>query len=158
MRNAIVDWIHTLMVPQERLSGLPICPYAKQSHSNKTYKIIETNYENVAADVEACDMAEYQVVVLYYMDYLQYEVSNLIDKTRELNQLYNEKDIVVLDSDPRDPLILDGVLTTFTGCYLWIVQSLSDLTEKSNQLRKTKYYSHWTQEQLDAVVTWRQKA
>jgi hypothetical protein len=38
-----------------------------------------------------------------------------------------------------------------------IIQSLSDLNNKSKELEKTNYYNHWTKEQLDEVVNWRTK-
>ena len=69
------------------------------------------------------------------------------------NFIHNNK--VVLDSDPRNPFAINGITTTFPDCYIWIVQDLADLTSKSNGLKFTDYYSYWTKEQLDEVVSWR---
>jgi len=155
MKQPIVDWILRITKSEERLSGLPICPYAKQAYVSKSYSIGETNYDTIEADIESSDLQTYQVSVLYYQDYQKHTTAELVNKTRELNNHYNKHDIVILDNDPREPLILNGVQTTFDDCYLWILQPLKDLNEKSEILKKTKYYNHWTTEQLADVVTWR---
>jgi hypothetical protein len=73
-----------------------------------------------------------------------------------LNEQYVLLNKVVLDSDPRTPFSLNGVITSFPDCYIWIVQPLDDLNSKADKLMKsTTYYDYWTQEQLDEVVTWR---
>lgn len=157
MKDKLVDWILHLMEGRQELSGLPICPYAKQAYITKTYDIKQTDFNSVELDIEEADLTKYQVVVLYYLAYNQYTAGELVDKTKKLNEAYNNRDIVILDNDPRDPLVLNGVQTTFGDCYLWILQPLADLNQKAEQLRKTKYYSHWSQKQLDEVVTWRFK-
>lgn len=141
MKQALVDWILRITESQEGLSGLPICPYAKQAYVSKTYDIGETSYQLIESDIAKSDLQTYQVVILYNSDYQQYTTTELVDKTRELNKHYNQHDIVILDNDPREPMILNGVQTTFDGCYLWILQPLKDLNEKSDMLKKTKYYS-----------------
>ena len=155
MRDSLVEWILSITKSQQELSGLPICPYARQAYISNAYDIQQTDYHKVETDIANCDLVKYQVVILYYQDYEQHTADHLVSKTKELNKLYNSQDIVILDNDPRQPLILEGVQTTYDKCYLWIVQPLADLNIKTEQLRKTKYYSHWTQEQLDEVVTWR---
>jgi len=155
MSSKIAEWVLGLTKGQEALSGMPICPYAKQAYLSKTYDVKDISYSDIIQSIETADLSRYQVVVLCVLDYLNYPVDALVDRTKELNSLYNSKDIVILDNDPRTPLILNGVKTTYDDCYLWILQPLADLNEKSKQLMKTPYYSHWTQEQLDDVVTWR---
>jgi len=155
MNASITQWILGLTKPKEALSGMPICPYARQAYLSKAYDIKEINYSDVIASAEGCDLLKYQVVILCVLDYLNYTTDELVYRTKELNDLYNSRDIVVLDNDPRTPLFINGVKTTYDDCYLWILQPLADLNEKSKQLAKTQYYSHWTQEQLDDVVTWR---
>ena len=90
-------------------------------------------------------------------DYLSYDENYLVNYTTTLNDEYKSKDFVILENDPRSPMIVNGVTTSFEHGYLWVVQSLSDLNQKSLELRKTDYYSYWTQQQLDDVVTWRTK-
>lgn len=151
----VEEWILSLTHSQESLSNLPICPYAKQAYLNKRYSIIETEYDTIDLNIEHADLIKYQVIIFKLKDYQSYDIETLRQKTNDLNNEFNKNDIVVLDNDPRDPFLINGVKTTYNECYLWLIQSLSDLNDKSKELEKTNYYKHWTKEQLDDVVTWR---
>lgn len=155
MINQINDWFKHIIVPREELSNFPICPYAKQAIANKAYRIDKCDIENIDYLIGTVDTSIHSVAIFIFKDYLQYEVDWLSDFTKELNEKYNSQDLVILDNDPRTPFILNGITTTFEHCYLWLVQSLSDLNKKSSDLEKSNYYSHWTKQQLDEIVTWR---
>ena len=45
----------------------------------------------------------------------------------------------------------------FGLCSLVLVQRLSKLNNASKVLKEKGYYDNWTQEDLDEVVTWREK-
>jgi|688.fasta_scaffold654922_2 hypothetical protein len=151
----VEEWILTLTHTQESLSNLPICPYAKQAYLNKRYSIIDTEYDTISLDIEVSDLTKYQVIIFKLKDYQSYDIETLRQKTNNLNNQFNKNDIVVLDNDPRDPFFINDVKTTYDECYLWLIQSLSDLNDKSKELEKINYYKHWTKEQLDDVVNWR---
>jgi hypothetical protein len=151
----VEEWILSLTHTQESLSNLPICPYAKQAYLNKKYSIIETEYDTISLNIKESDLTKYQVIIFKFKDYQSYDIETLRQKTNDLNNEFNKNDIVVLDNDPRDPFLINGVKTTYNECYLWLIQSLSDLNDKSKELEKTNYYKHWTKEQLDDVVNWR---
>ena len=151
----VEEWILTLTHTQESLSNLPICPYAKQAYLNKRYSIMDTEYDTISLDIEVSDLTKYQVIIFKLKDYQSYDIETLRQKTNNLNNQFNKNDIIVLDNDPRDPFFINGVKTTYNECYLWLIQSLSDLNNKSKELEKTNYYKHWTEEQLDDVVNWR---
>jgi len=151
----VEEWILTLTHTQESLSNLPICPYAKQAYLNKRYFIVDTGYDTISLDIETFDLTKYQVVIFKLKDYQSYDIETLKQKTNDLNNQFNKNDIVVLDNDPRDPFFINNIKTTYDECYLWLIQSLSDLNNKSKELEKTDYYKHWTKEQLDNVVNWR---
>jgi hypothetical protein len=149
------EWFDSLTTPREELAGFPICPYAKQAIQSKQYDIITSSVSEMEDSLEIVDILKYPVTIIVVSDYLQYSVDYLKDRTVELNNNYRVLDYVILDNDPRTPFIVNGVTTTFAGCYLWIVQSMSDLNAKHNMLLKTNYYTVWTQKQLDEVVNWR---
>ena len=151
----VEDWILTLTHTQESLSNLPICPYAKQAYLNKRYSILDTEFDTINLNIQQSDLTKYQVIIFKFKDYQSYDIETLRQKTNDLNNEFNKNDIVVLDNDPRDPFIINGIKTTYDESYLWLIQSLSDLNEKSKELEKTNYYKHWTKEQLDDVVNWR---
>jgi hypothetical protein len=153
--GTVEEWILTLTHTQELLSNLPICPYAKQVYLNKRYSVMDTEYDTISLDIEVSDLTQYQVVIFKLKEYQSYDIETLKQKTNDLNNQFNKNDIIVLDNDPRDPFVINGVTTTYSECYLWLIQSLSDLNNKSKELEKTNYYKHWTREQLDDVVNWR---
>jgi len=152
---SIEDWIFSLTHNQESLSNLPICPYAKQAYINKRYHIVDTDYDMIDLDIKQSDLTKYQVIIFKLKDYNSYAVEFLKQKTTKLNEQFNKHDIIILDNDPREPFLINGVKTTYDEYYLWLIQSLSDLNIKSKELEKTNYYKHWSKDQLDDVVNWR---
>jgi hypothetical protein len=155
VEEQIHRWFNHIQQPREQLGGHNICPYARQAILKKQYNIQATDLQYIRRDIEVCDVEKYKVCILAFQDYQQHSTQELEVLTKRLNDEFTKHDKVVLDNDPRNPFILNGVTTTFEHCYLWIVQSLSDLTQKHSALKQTTYYSNWTQEQIDEVVTWR---
>jgi hypothetical protein len=149
------DWIDFIQKPRPELGGLAICPYAKQAVVLKTYKVETTTTAEISTKLAELDLVNHQVIILIVEDYEAFKPEELVLQTIELNKQHNSKDLAILDNDPRTPMIINGVTTTFAHSYLWIVQSLSDLNKKSEDLKKTNYYDFWTQAQLSEVVTWR---
>lgn len=155
MINQLHKWFEHIQIIRPELNNIAICPFAKKAVVLKQYKIAECTFDSIVEHVNNCNVEEYRVYIYYLPTYEQYTVEDLENKSRELNVEYKKDDKVILDNDPRSPLIIQGLTTTFPECYLWIVQSLSDLTDKSNSLKNTSYYTYWTKKQLDEVVTWR---
>jgi hypothetical protein len=155
MINKLKEWFDHLTIPRPELSNMPICPFAKGAVANQQYTVEETNLNDIAFQISNANVQVYKVCIFYLPNYEDYEVEALETNTRILNRTFMPGNKVVLDSDPRNPFVINGVTTTFPGCYIWIVQDLADLTSKSNSLKFTDYYSYWTKEQLDEVVLWR---
>ena len=155
VESDIIKWFEHIQQPREELGGLSICPFAKAAIIAKQYNIAKSSVEYIKRDVETCDVVKYKVCIFTLPNYKQFSELELTTLTKGLNDQFKHSDKVVLDNDPRAPFIINGVTTSFEHCYLWIVQSLSDLTEKHEVLKKTKYYSYWTQDQINEVVTWR---
>ena len=153
--SSISDWFNHIQTPKKELGGMPICPFAKAAIANKQVTIEQCSVEDIDQKVADCDVEKYKVCIYYLPTYDQYTVQQLEQITQQLRDKYRTDDKVVLDNDPRSPFIIQGVTTTFQQCYLWIVQSLEDLTQKSNILKTTGYYNYWTKSQIDEVVTWR---
>lgn len=155
MVENLKKWFDTLIIPREELSNMPICPFARAVIQNKEYFIQETDLDKIAIQSSTCDVQQYKVCIFYFRDYENYSIEALELKTKHLNKILVQSNKVVLDSDPRNPFVINGVTTTFPDCYIWIIQDLADLTSKSNSLKFTDYYKHWTQQQIDEVITWR---
>lgn len=155
MIDKLSQWFEHIQTPKTQLGGMSICPFARAAIQQKQYTVSECTLETIYDQVEKCDVKQYAVHILYLPTYNEHTIQSLQDITYKLNDRYKQQDKVVLENDPRVPFTIQGVTTTFSDCYLWIVQSLSDLTIKSDLLNNTNYYSYWTKQQIDEVVTWR---
>ena len=155
MMKNLEKWFDKLIKPREELSNMPICPFAKATITNKEYYIEQTDLDKISFQISNSNLQAYKIFIFYLPEYEKYEIEALEAKTKTLNSVFIKSNKVVLDNDPRNPFIINGVTTTFPDCYLWIVQDLDDLTSKSNSLKFTDYYKHWTQKQIDEVITWR---
>lgn len=155
MLDKISQWFDYIQTPRSELGNMPICPFARAAIANKQYTIAQCTIDSIDSQVHQCDISTNLVHIMYLPTYEQYTIQQLSEITDKLNQQYVKDDKVVLGNEPRMVFELQGIRTTFPDCYLWIVQSLSDLTQKSQMLSNTKYYSYWTKEQIDEVVTWR---
>lgn len=155
MIEEIYKWIESIMIPREELFGMPICPYAKKAVSNKSLTILSGTTNTMHSLLDTVDLVSHQVTIIIIEDYLNFTVGDLGEMTKILNMEYKDKDLVILENDPRDPLIINGLKTTFDGGFLFLVQSLSDLNLKHSELSKSNYYSVWTKKQLDKIVNWR---
>lgn len=155
MIKNLEKWFNHLIIPREELSNMPICPFAKTAINNRQYSVEETTLDTITSQASIANVKVYKVCIFYLPNYREYEIETLEVKTKILNHTLSQTNKVILDNDPRNPFVINGVTTTFPDCYLWIVQDLVDLTSKSNSLKFTDYYKYWTQKQIDEVVTWR---
>jgi len=155
MLEQLQEWMNYIQQPG-KLGNNPICPYAARAVKQKRVDIIAlTNLEDLEMLIDEVDTSKFDVSIFYFEQYLDYSIQELENKVKYLNSIFKAQDKVVLDNDPRNPFVVNGHQTTFDGCYLYVVQSLSDLTQASNRLKMGDYYSYWTQTQYDEVVGWR---
>ena len=73
----------------------------------------------------------------------------------QLNSVYMNKDIVVLEDHPKIKEVIKGVSLSNGRYILLLAQRLSKLNRFSKQLTNTKYYKNWTKKHLADVVKWR---
>ena len=155
MQDQLQEWINYIQQPG-RLGNNPICPFAAKAVKQKRVSMTAlTSIEDLEMLIEEVDVTKFDVSIFYFEKYTEYTVEELEQRIKELNFRFKSKDKVILDNDPRNPFTVNGHQTTFDRCYLYVVQSLSDLTQASNRLKMGDYYSYWTQAQYDEVVGWR---
>lgn len=155
MIKELEEWFEKITTPRLELGNIPICPFAKAVTVNNEYTIEATTFEAIANQVGDADIQKYKICIYYLTDYELYTAEVLEERTETLNHSCIKNNKILLSSDPRIPFIVNGVSTNFPNCYIWIVQDLADLIQKSESLKLTGYYKHWTQKQIDEVVTWR---
>jgi len=64
---------------------------------------------------------------------------------------------VILEDHPEIVEYVNGVCMNFGECGLMILSRLDMLNNASDKIREKGYYEHWSQEELDSVVSWRYK-
>jgi SepF-like predicted cell division protein (DUF552 family) len=155
MKDELKKWFEHIQKPNS-IGNFPICPFAAKSVTAKRFSIQEIkDLADLSKMVEEVDIVATDVAIFYFVDYIQFDIEYLHSVAYNLNKQYNQFDKVILDNDPRDPFIVNGVKTTFDGCYLILVQGLKELNRHAAILKSTNYYSYWTKDQLDEVVNWR---
>ena len=155
MLEQLQEWMEYIQQPG-KLGNNPICPFAAKAVKQKRVDVIAlTDFKDLEMLIDEVDVTKFDVSIFYFEQYLDYSIEELENKVKYLNSIFKAQDKVVLDNDPRNPFVINGHQTTFNGCYLYVVQSLSDLTQASNRLKMGDYYSYWTQAQYDEVVGWR---
>lgn len=157
MEDKIRNWLTYIQHPNT-IGKFAVCPFAAKTISDNKYQIHSLHDLTDVDDlINEVDINTIDVVIYYLTNYELYAPEVLEEYIFKLNKKFNEKDIVVLDSDPRVPFVIKDITTTFSDCYLILIQGLSELNAKSKILKQTDYYSYWTRQQLDEVVTWREQ-
>ena len=155
MLEQLQEWMKNIQQPG-KLGNNPICPFAAKAVKQKRVDVTAlTDPEDLEMLIDEVDVTKFDVSIFYFEQYLDYSIEELENKVKYLNSIFKAQDKVILENDPRNPFVVNGHQTTFNGCYLYVVQSLSDLTQASNRLKMGDYYSYWTQAQYDEVVGWR---
>jgi len=152
MRDLIEKWIDEFVSVHNEDYGQIPCPYARAAQ----IKYIKT--DNIDLELKKIlDCGLLHEVICIYTDTRNYTPDEFHDKVMEWNNMAMKKDLVALEDHPESVEIINGTKMNFGYCSLILVQKLSKLTAASNILKKKGYYDNWTQENLDEVVTWREK-
>lgn len=155
MELQLSKWFDHIQTPNS-IGKYPICPFAAAAIKNNKVSIQGIDdVSNIETLIESIDILEYDVTILYLLEYEKYTIEELRSIIILLNSKFNSVDKVILENEPRTPFFVNGVQTTFDDCYLILIQSLSKLNKHAEILKGTDYYSYWTKNQIDEVITWR---
>jgi hypothetical protein len=155
MHNQITKWMKEFVEkPNPKLGDWAPCPYAQAARLNNQIEIVEG--KNALTDFESVDLDSKEVWVFWYPTE-QYTGKEFEEIARELNQTLMKQDVVVLEDHPDLVEHVNDVHMNFGKASLLIIQSLSKLNKAADKLRDKGYYDHWSQEEIDSVVTWRYK-
>jgi len=155
VEQEIIKWMKEFVEkPNPKLGDWAPCPYAQAARVNNQIEIVEG--KNALTDFESIDLDSKEVWVFWYPT-KQYTGDEFAEIAKELNNTLMPQDIVVLEDHPDLVEHVSSIHMNFGKAGLLIIQHLSKLNEASNKLRKQGYYDHWSQEEIDEVVTWRYK-
>jgi hypothetical protein len=145
----LVDFVEK---PNPLLNNWPPCPYARQARlSNKIHIVFDSPLE-IAQYISNLDT--YDAVVLCF-DHAKFSASQIELFTQHINSILIWQDCVVLEDHPDSVELINGVKMNFEDCGLMVLQRLSKLNTAADQLKEKGYYTTWSKENMDEVVTWR---
>ena len=144
--------------PNPLLNDWAPCPFARQTRMTDKIEIVFSEPRKLKDTIEKnLPVLESKDVLIVCFEHEGIHYELLKEVVRLQNAKLAKRDYVILEDHPDDPEILNGVKMNFGKCGLLLVQKLSKLNDASEQLRQKGYYDTWPEENLDAVVNWRDK-
>ena len=144
--------------PNPLLNDWAPCPFARQARMTDKIEIVFSEPRKLKDTIEKnLPVLESKDVLIVCFEHEGIHYELLKEVVRLQNAKLAKRDYVILEDHPEDPEILNGVKMNFGKCGLLLVQKLSKLNAASEQLRQKGYYDTWPEENLDAVVNWRNK-
>jgi hypothetical protein len=163
----IRKWSHEFLeIPNEKLNGLPPCPYAKQAWlDNKVTFSINTGIDGLAKEVSDFDQHDYDIVVwaseyLPDMHYLDgwcdgvNEALSIAGKDMHLMVFHPDYDA---EKAGLNFLLEDGVVDNSLIYCMVFIQRLSTLDDAALSLEKSGYYKHFPTDVYESLVIERRK-
>ena len=150
-------WIETFVeVPHPALGGWAPCPYARQARLNQEYDIrigSSPGYDLVGLSQNK--LGNKKVVVFVY-DPVAISAGDLEGYTNYYNRLWlTGQDLVALTDHPGDPELVNGVAMNQGQYALLLVQNLTELNEKAQQLGSKGFYKNWNEDYARSVFAHR---
>jgi hypothetical protein len=133
-------WVNHISQSRPELGGLPVCPFAK----NSEVTIINTDGGDINPPPWAFDLIIYKLPD-------QYSIEELTDIATEYNNLYPE--MVFLPDHKDKNTFINGVQTNNGRFNFILCQWRDDLQSARDKLKKTSYYTHWTNEYLKEILS-----
>ena len=158
----IRNWSHNFLeVPNEKLNGLPPCPYAKQAWlDNKVTFSINTGLDGLVDAVHQFESHDYDIVVWAseYMPDMEY-LNGFCDGMNvglsiqgiDLHLMQFHPDYSA-DEAGLDFLLQEGVTDPDLEYCMVFVQKLSLLDDAALSLEKSGYYRSFPEDTYEALV------
>lgn len=155
LKKWMTDFIE---VPNPKLGDWAPCPFARQARVNNTISIkFATIPELTEVIKESIETLSHKEVVVICFDHNFIDPVELQSYVEGMNQTLMPINYVILEDHPLSPEYINGVNMNFGSCGLLLMQKLDKLNSASDQLHDKGYYKYWSKEDLDSVVTWRNK-
>jgi len=157
--SKLSKWLTSFVeVPNPNLGDWAPCPYARQARVNNKVAIKFSEINEFDASInESIEILGHKEVVVICFNHLDIDPTSLQNYVKKANETLMPMNYVILEDHPEAVENINGVCMNFGECGLLVLQKLDKLNDASNQLREKGYYEHWSQEDLDSVVSWRAK-
>jgi hypothetical protein len=159
IKTQLTKWMMEFVeIPNPKLGDWAPCPYARQARLTNKIEIVFSEISNLFFDTMTClEILETKDVVVICFDHHQINATMLQELVVGINKTLMPQNYVVLEDHPDSPEYINGVKMNFGNCGFFVVQKLDKLNDASDKLKEKGYYKHWSQKELDSVVTWRYK-
>jgi hypothetical protein len=145
-------------VSNPKLGNWAPCPYARQARVNNNIAIKFADVVEFDDSInESIEILGHKEVVVICFDHLTIDPTSLQDYVKKTNEILMPMNYVILEDHPEIVEYVNGVCMNFGECGLMILSRLDMLNNASDKIREKGYYEHWSQEELDSVVSWRYK-
>ena len=139
LNKDIADWITRISQPTNKLGNMSVCPFAK----NADYSLVETNGCGIVPP------EDFELVIYKLPDNCTQEEINAI--AYEYNRLYP---LMVFLPDHKDnDTFINGVQTNNGKYNLILCQWRDKLDIARTKLKKTNYYTFWTEDYLKEILS-----
>jgi hypothetical protein len=149
----IESWIVNFVeVPHPALDGWAPCPYARKARLDKDFEVrLGLAPIHDLIKISKHGLGGKSVVIIAYDPalYSYEDFSFALDTANREFLLPNN--LLALEDHPADPEIVNGVSMNQGTYALALVQSLSDLNEKAQQVARKGFYDTWPEEYLEVL-------
>jgi hypothetical protein len=149
----ILTWSETFVeVPHPALGGWPPCPFARQARLRGTVGIFVGQEPYFDLETRAAlGMQQYEVIVYAY-DPGEWTCEIFSPRLQAANQDFLlAADLIVLEDHPDAVEDVNGVIMNQGRYALSLVQSLSDLDRRAQQIATKGFYHDWPEEYLQGL-------
>ena len=149
----IEQWIQNFVeVPHPALGGFPPCPYARSARLKRSYSVyIGTDPYYDLKNRARWGMSDQEVFVYAY-DPAEWPRELFASSLDQANQEFLlDADMLVLEDHPADVEMVNGICMNQGTYALALVQSLSDLNTKAQQMAAKGFYNAWPEDYLTAL-------
>jgi hypothetical protein len=139
MSKDLKFWIDEITKPRSELGNLPVCPFAKGIQ----FEIIHSSGNDIVPPAD-----DFEIVVYILPDDIT------VDQINQLSENYNQQypNIVFLPDHKDRKTFINGVQTNNGKHNLLLCQSRSRLKIARDRLKKSNYYSYWTEDYLKEIL------
>ena len=158
LRQDILSWSENFVErPHPALGGWAPCPFARSARLKNTVGIfvgVDPYYDLKHRSQHG--MGQYEVIIYAY-DPAEWNYELFSSSLEQANQEFlHRNDLIALEDHPADPEIVNGVCMNQGTYALALVQGLSDLNTKAQQMGSKGFYHTWPEEYLQALFQHRQ--